>query len=732
MSTQIGLIRFFLTRKINYVNQIVSSDIILVFSCSNDTTIKIWSLRKFYRQLNDIQTQARMRSVVSLNDDIDYIRAIDYSSFNNTLYSVCDNGIVRQWDVDAATLAGQVDNQEQVKIRPQGGNIIAIGYTDEVIKIIDMRIRGDQSHQFELRGEHQDSIRQVKLSPDGMVCLSAGSDATFKVWDMSMRKCVKTHGGEQGIQKKYSSFHRDTITTQDVDFESDLAFTGGRDGSIFMNRIVHHKYQKIYQGDAKQMITCLKYDDINSSLWFGTPDSSFSCIKIDHNHIDNTINRQEVKYLSNNKKYKKGLPWITEYHILKNKRYILTNTSENDKVVNLWSLENGKIIKTWTQKTFQQVISIVSKQYDLNLTTGSGSSSSFKKPDIIPQQWFSCDIKLGSVTIHLDEDNWLKGNVIDNETNVEKMLLERNSEAKTNDDSDFYENRRDKNRNDQMQKALNLGFNLGEKLFKEVQVKYQKIEKIQLTRILGDNFKDYVELKNNYLGISENMDIGEEQKDESKIDDDECLPFFIFLQEADIQKPIWTSYGNDLHDIEKLVYYLPLSMQKNVQRSIPNIDSQNKISLGINTVGIMDLPKFSDGKRLTCSPTTPICDLITFLSSKLEFQKHFLVPENQFDPIKNVEIVLPVYQRHSLKQISTKTEAEYDKLIVLDINLTLVVIFKLLLPFTNNPNLIAGSSTLANNQMNLFYRKKKIEYSPIKNGKIDQIETFRDLSGEKH
>jgi hypothetical protein len=37
----------------------------------------------------------RLRSVVTMNDDIDYIRAIDYSAYNNTLYSVCDNGIVR-------------------------------------------------------------------------------------------------------------------------------------------------------------------------------------------------------------------------------------------------------------------------------------------------------------------------------------------------------------------------------------------------------------------------------------------------------------------------------------------------------------------------------------------------------------------------------------------------------------------------------------------------------------
>lgn len=47
---------------------------------------------------------------------------------------------------------------------------------------------------------------------------------------------------------------------------------------------------------------------------------------------------------------KEGLPWITEYYVLKNKRYILTHSS--DKQVQLWSTESGKVVKTWIQKTF--------------------------------------------------------------------------------------------------------------------------------------------------------------------------------------------------------------------------------------------------------------------------------------------------------------------------------------------------------------------------------------------
>ena len=43
--------------------------------------------------------------------------------------------------------------------------------------------------------------------------------------------------------------------------------------------------------------------------------------------------------------------------------------------------------------------------------------------------------------------------------------------------------------------------------------------------------------------------------------------------EAETQKPIWTSYGDDPHDVDKLVHYLPSSMKKHITISIPNLDS---------------------------------------------------------------------------------------------------------------------------------------------------------------
>lgn len=84
---------------------------------------------------------------------------------------------------------------------------------------------------------------------------------------------------------------------------------------------------------------------------------------------------------------KEGLPWITDYYILKNKRYILTNSAESENKVHLWSMDTGKVIKTWKQKTFQQVAKIIN-EFDLDTTKHDG------KPQV-PYSWFTCDIKLG-------------------------------------------------------------------------------------------------------------------------------------------------------------------------------------------------------------------------------------------------------------------------------------------------------------------------------------------------
>ena len=64
----------------------------------------------------------------------------------------------------------------------QGGNIIVIGFTDDSIRFVDLRIKNTIIQ--ELEGGHSDMIKAIKLSDDGMMCLSASSDATLRLWDI--------------------------------------------------------------------------------------------------------------------------------------------------------------------------------------------------------------------------------------------------------------------------------------------------------------------------------------------------------------------------------------------------------------------------------------------------------------------------------------------------------------------------------------------------------------------
>ena len=166
---------------------------------------------------------------------------------------------------------------------------MAVSFTDEHIRVIDFRIGPSTTQDIgnaTMQLEHSDLIKKVQLSPDGTLLVSTGQDGTVKLWDLGLRRCVQTIGPElTGQARKTSSFHKDSITCLDVNFEEDLFFTGGRDGSIFMSSSGTAKsapYQLMYQ--SNRMITCLKYDEKHGKLWYGTPHSDIGCLQLAANN----------------------------------------------------------------------------------------------------------------------------------------------------------------------------------------------------------------------------------------------------------------------------------------------------------------------------------------------------------------------------------------------------------------------------------------------------------------
>ena len=86
---------------------------ILVFSCSNDTTIKIWNLTPVYEQSDHA---LHVKPIATLHDDSDYVRAIAYSNHLNTLYSIADNGVIRLWDINCEKLISEYSDHNVIRL----------------------------------------------------------------------------------------------------------------------------------------------------------------------------------------------------------------------------------------------------------------------------------------------------------------------------------------------------------------------------------------------------------------------------------------------------------------------------------------------------------------------------------------------------------------------------------------------------------------------------------------
>jgi hypothetical protein len=85
-----------------------------------------------------------------------------------------------------------------------------------------------------------------------------------------------------------------------------------------------------------------------------------------------------------------------------------------------------------------------------------------------------------------------------------------------------------------------------------------------LKKVLGKNYEDY----ERFRGLLNKKE--EESKGDAHNED---FKYFVALQEADISKPIWTSYADNPQNIDTLVHYLPLSMQKLIRRTLPNLEN---------------------------------------------------------------------------------------------------------------------------------------------------------------
>lgn len=195
------------------------------------------------------------------------------------------------------------------------------------------------------------------------------------------------------------NFHTNSIWSICPSSTFESCFTGGKDGNIYHTDLVADNHTHLYQGGPKNPVISMAFDEEFLQLWFTCAnDSSLKCLDLQQKSLESKKDNQDdigspIVNLKQADYELEGLPWITEYHMLKNKRYIITNNSLGSAQV--WNVDQCKLIKTYQSKSFQQVIQLMDTRYDLQ-----------PNQTPYPFSWFSIDIKLGCLSIHLDEDNW--------------------------------------------------------------------------------------------------------------------------------------------------------------------------------------------------------------------------------------------------------------------------------------------------------------------------------------
>jgi hypothetical protein len=99
---------------------------------------------------------------------------------------------------------------------------------------------------------------------------------------------------------------------------------------------------------------------------------------------------------------------------------------------------------------------------------------------------------------------------------------------------------------------------------------------------------------------------------------------FLYLSDVDSPKPIWVSYADHIEHPEVLVSSAPLSIIKLFKKNVPNFDMSTKLTVYVDSVNPMDLPKFGDQKQLKITSETPVIRILEYLSNSLNFEKCIL------------------------------------------------------------------------------------------------------------
>lgn len=369
-----------------------------LISVSNDTTIKVWNAHQGF-------------CLSTLRSHKDYAKCLAYAKEREIVASAGLDRMIYLWDIQALTMLTTTKNTVTTKPLDgsknsiyslainQTGTLVASGSTEKVIRLWDPRSR---QKLLKLRG-HTDNVKSLLFSKDGSMLLSAGSDGTIRLWSISQQRCIsiiRIHDGGVWALQTNESF-----TT---------VYSGGKDCKIFMTDLKNTTSTELVCQEQAPILKMLlvnrvysngdKKNNFDQSIWVSTTDSAIKNWPIvrkddfSNNGRDTASEDREGSIdgpsCNTPDLTIKGNPAVINYHILNDKRHIITQESDNSIALYdvLTARKIDELHPACTKGNIQQI-------YDNEIKRHS-------KMIYVPN-WYSVDLKIGLLCIHLEETECL-------------------------------------------------------------------------------------------------------------------------------------------------------------------------------------------------------------------------------------------------------------------------------------------------------------------------------------
>ncbi|GAX75270.1 hypothetical protein CEUSTIGMA_g2715.t1 [Chlamydomonas eustigma] len=279
------------------------------------------------------------------------------------------------------------------------GNVLAAGGADHIVRLWDPR-SGDKVGK--LRG-HTDTVRALALNENGTRALTGGSDGTVKLWDVGLMRCVQTY-----------SIHTESVWSLLPTEGFSSVYSGGRDGAVYCTNLSTRSADLVAL--ERRPVLGMVLDGGDGSLWVCTEGSSVSKwpaagsraqARESSRHtpdLDRAVaaspgvnlarmspglrmrqHSMEVRRQSTPVAKPlmsiPGVPAITSFKVLNDRRHILSKDSEGN--VELWDVLSGGVVQSYGKVVLEE------KEKELF------------EPRSVPS-WFTLDARLGQISIWLE------------------------------------------------------------------------------------------------------------------------------------------------------------------------------------------------------------------------------------------------------------------------------------------------------------------------------------------